>query len=190
MIILLFATVAWLGLSNVSPLHPAAVSLLTRTQTETLECQDSGDVAGSVLESPKPSRTSNFRLSGSYNCYRPLFRSDERNPYVDRVLQAETDHAHRVAVTLAKQLEGRLLGPVQLRIEGVDNPALTENLAALYRAELTSTLGAGQVSRTSGENAHSPILKIEIHRSDVAEQMASVYVHFPESKGAIHWKEL
>lgn len=188
MILVLFAGLALITLSNRSPLHPAAVSFLMRSEIENIECRE-GSGSGSVLDAPGATRTGNFSLSGSFECYRPVFRSDERNPYIDRALAAELARAKRVALSLARQIEGRDTGPIAVEVEGLSEADLREDIEAIYRTELSAVLGAGRVRRMTGADA-TTVLSIRMRRVDVPELMSTARLKLLDKKGEIKWLDI
>jgi hypothetical protein len=184
-IIALFIGIALIATAGHSPIHPGAMSMLTRSKLENVECRQ-GPGPGSVLEAPRANRTSQLGVTGSYECYRPVFREDERNPYFDRALEAEYAHAKIVAQSVARRLEGQQ--PVTVAIEGEIEPELRENIGAIYRTELTAALGSNRVLRAPGEK--TSILQIQVFRVDVPELMSKARLKTMNANGEARWLDI
>jgi hypothetical protein len=183
--VMVFVALLAIGVSNRTPVHPGAITLLIDGKTDSVECRESAG-ASNVLDASKPSRTANFSLRGTYECYRPIFTAEERDPYVDRVLEAEIPRAKSVAAAL--QQSYREEAPLAVVVEGDADDALLAAVAAIYRAELLTTLGPSHVSRFESEK--SPALIVELHRVDVPQLMSRARLRFSNSKGAPIWRDI
>lgn len=183
--IFVFVAILGIGVSNRSPVHPGALSLLLGNSSDAIDCRQASG-ASSVLEAEKPSRTSNFSLRGTYECRRPIFTEEERDPFTDRVLEAEIPRAKSVAAGLQKIYEAP--EPLAVVVQGDADPELLSAVAAIYRSELLVALGPSRVSRF--EREAGPALMIEILRADVPQLMSRARLRQPNPKGAPVWRDI
>jgi hypothetical protein len=183
--VIVFLALLSIGVSNRTPVHPGAISLLVDGKSDSIQCRESSGPS-TVLEADKPSRTRNFSLQGSYDCYRPIFSADERDPFVDRVLEAEIPHARSVAAAVQQSYDSN--APLAVKVEGDADEKILNAVAAIYRAELLTKLGPSRVSRFATDE--HPALVIELHRVDVPQLMSRARLRFPNSKGAPLWRDI
>ena len=191
LVIILFVTLIAIGSPNRSAFHPATAALLTSQNVDSIDCEPTTG-PDSVLDAPKPSRTSNFQLSGEYKCHRPIFAADERNPFVERVLKAQTNSARQVSLSVEKLLRGQKTLPITVRVEGPVDPELRAKVEALYRQELTQVAGASQTSHDRADKSENPLLEIQIHLVDDPSLMSSARLRLPpvEKEGAPIWQKI
>lgn len=186
--LLVFIALLGIGVSNRSPVHPGAASLLFSTEVENLECRESAGPS-SVLDATKPSRTKNFSLSGSYECHRPVFSESERDSFIDRVLEAEIPHAKTVAAGLQQTYTATT--PLAVEVRGDADVALLNRVAIIYRAELLTALGPSRVSHAvADEETQNPVLVVELRRVDVPQLMSRARLRLPNPKGAPFWRDI
>jgi DNA-binding transcriptional ArsR family regulator len=177
-----------------SPVNPAALTLLTGRSSESIECRPAAG-PDTVLDESAPNRAKTFSLVGSYECRRSVFTNEERDAFVERLLQAESSKAKRIASSLAERLrEKNIVEPLGLVVTGLDDSELQRALAAVYRVELTSTLGAGRLSRLEGldplSSTSQPYIEIEARRVDAPELMTKVQLVTRARNGERAWQEL
>jgi hypothetical protein len=181
-----------------NPLPPGYEKVLVWTDVEELDCHEPAAPA-STLEDIKPTRTANFRIFGIYECRRPIFSADERNSYIEIVLQAETSKAKRIALKLQKEYlhTTKSSAPIGIQVSGGPEPELRKAVAALYRSELLQVLGPGSVRRlVMSENLaevtadSAPLLLVRLHRVDSPELVSRVSIVTGGVKGEVQWREL
>lgn len=168
-----------IGVSDRNPVHPVAASVMLVTPAEEIDCQPAERSASQDDE--KPNRTLHFRLSGEFDCRRPIFTADERDPIFERALRASVSDSKRVAEIIRTKLTDpkRVL---RLRINGDYPPEFLEAVAAIYRNELLSSLGAGRLVR--GVSPEAAELVVELDRADLPELIAHPRLRLPShSKG-------
>lgn len=190
-VLVLFASVLAIGFSHRSAVHPGAVQMLASDPIDNLQCRD-GEGPESSLEAPRPARSLGTNISGQYRCYRPVFNSDERNPYIDLALTAESARAKRVVQSLSRQLELQKPVPntIGVRIEGVPEAGLRADLAAIYRVELNALLGAGHVRYGAEPEVGQPVLVIRVRRVDVPQLMSRAQLESLNKKGERAWIDI
>jgi hypothetical protein len=189
-LIVLFAGIWYVGVANQSPVHPAAMSILSLEDPEDLDCQpDPGP--DSVLDQPGPSRDAGLSLKGQFICHRRVFSANERDPYLNFALRTQAQQAKRVAVSLRHQLRDDQSGPITIRIVGVDEEDLRAKIAAIYRTELLSELGPSRVTRGFSPDEESlPELRIDVRRVDVADKMTRARLKVRAANGDVQWLEI
>jgi hypothetical protein len=181
---------SWIAFPNARVLHPNSAAALIGSEPEELECAPS-PAADSALDGAKPSRATPFSQLGSYACARPIFRSDERNPFYDALFRVEAGRLKRVA----EDVRGRLAGEDKVFVRA--RPAPGESfagqrdeqalalVAAMYRVELEQALGPGRVARAP----NAPYaLNIEVYKVDARDFMSHA-VLARTLNGAQAWQE-
>ena len=173
-----------IGVSNRNPVHPATASLLLQTEPEAIDCQPSGP-----SEFEKPNRVSHFRVSGEFDCRRPIFTREERDPVFDRAFEAAVADSLRVAEIVRAKLVGKDISIV-VTITG-DYPAdVRETIASVYRNELLSSLGPGRLVRNA--STETAELSVDLQRADHSDLVAHARLRIPsgqKNEGA-SWQNL
>ncbi len=199
LVIVLFVALFTISNSNSSFVHPSGIALLTGQTEADLDCRQ--PVSPNLsLESERPSRAASFGMIGKYECRRPIFSFDERDPFIERLLQIQSANAKRVATEVDARLRGdaRL---VHLDVEGIagglDDEKLLDAVATIYRNELNQALGRGRVARLPAESAEAVkagnlVLVIHVRRVDDAELMVQARLTTGAAKrtGELEWLEL
>lgn len=189
MVPLVFAALLIL-LAQKSPLHPEALALLTGSEASEIQC--SPQLPGRDLEAPGPQRTTNFSLGGTYECHRPVFSSQERAPAIDRSLQAESLRAKQVAASLAQLLnqqpKGKKIESIGVSVEGGSPDELREQIAALYRNELSLALGPGRIQRRPSEQTATVV--VQLRKADVPDLLSKARLRLRENNREVSWQDL
>lgn len=169
MTLALIAFLALLAIAypQTSPVHPGALALRHGSGGESLECEPVNDEVASA-DRAAVGRAANFSLLGSYRCRRLVFTSGERNPWIERVLAAETLKAKTLAAALAGR-KGELHGPLGVSVHGEAAPELLARVAAIYRVELAGVLGREKVRRWEPSPPEPPYLEVAIRRVDAPD---------------------
>lgn len=173
-----------------SALPPGSEAAFVSSELEEVECREEAMPTSSLGE-VKPTRATHFRLFGQYECHRPIFSANERDPYVETVLKAEGNKAKQVSlkVLMGVQALSAPTGPIGIEIVGVEDVQLRNTLEALYRSELLAVLGPGRV-RTSLGAAMVPRLVIRVRRVDSPELISKASIVMEDSGGEVTWREL
>lgn len=157
------------------PVHPGARVLLTGAEIEPVDCRESAPT-GSVLEADAPTRTKNFQIMGSFDCRRPIFEAGERNSFIEHLVRSETSKAKRVAAELPSRLAAlgsRERRPLGVIVQGINDPEMERLVSSIYRIELASTLGSGQVRR-GVDDQNVPRLEIDLRRTLATDETSRV----------------
>lgn len=180
LVVLTFLAIMAIGFPQTSPVHPRALTLQAESVNETLDCQPNQDEAPS-LDRPVVGRAANFSALGSYHCRRWVFSSSERNPWIERVLAAETLKAKTLAAEIAAR-KGELKGPLGVSVHGEADPALLSRVAAIYRIELAGVLGPHGVRHFEQVPPEIPYLDIAIRRVDAPDLLSAPRFHLAKGE--------
>ena len=193
-VVILAVALFAIGFPGTSAIHPGAVAMFTGESVDGLECRPTAE-PDSVLEKKAPSRSTNFSLRGSYTCYRPVFSSEERDPFIDQILSIESMKAKRVAIEVASRLQGSKRGLI-VTVVGAREASLDDHLSALYRNELAAVLGPGRVLHSttvaSTELGADDVawLEIRIRRIDAPDLMTRARFSLKETREERSWQDL
>lgn len=203
---------------NESPLPPSTVAALGLESRVVDECAEplNPNTVDNILEAPRPDRTTGFKLRGSYRCHRPLFATDERDPYIEIAIRSESAKAKRVALDVRRRWSEwnnsinnnknneknndanestPTQPPLALAIRAAEagaslDPRLENAIATLYRTELVALLGPGRVSQRPARGDEKSLLLIRLRRVDVPRLLSEVSLLTQNRQGEDQWLEL
>ena len=186
--IVLLAGLIFVANPDTLPVHPGAKAIFSGATPDSLVCDE--EKIESTLEVPAPTRTSNFRLRGSFNCRRPIFTHEERNSFVETVVRAEIPKAKRIAAAMQLKYQNSKtpLAPLFVNVRGLNEPEIESLVAAIYRIELSSTLGLGQIAVIESEKA--PRLQIVLQRVSSPDLISKVQLGLLGPSGEFKWQDL